>query len=538
MTDELMTRELEDALELRHEAGEAGQEDPHAGRRVRLRLVPWDTVATAPADPGQPGGRPYQEAFVRGAFDGIDPRRVTIEAGGHGQPLVGRGETLEQLEDAAYLDAIIARTAAGDELLELARAGVYTDVSVGFLPVTGGSRRRRDGTIERTRADLRRVAILERGSYPGAQLVHIREESSMPATDPIPAAPSLEEMATMVRGIVQDAIPAPVVSVPAPDQPSAILGRASSFADLYQRVMDGDEELVRALADQLTTDVPEIVRPAWLTNVLGILPAARPAVSAFGRDPLPDGGMEVNWPTFDGANDNSALRVAEQLTEKSEIVSAKILLGSDKTTIRTFAGGLDVSWQLLRRSSPSFREIALRILTTAWASVTDKAFVTDLVAKGTAGPVIAAGADAAAIHAALVEASAMVDDATGAPAGFVLAGSQAWLAAATAVGLGVSPYSVQNVPGTVAASTLNVSISGLTITRDRNLGPTDVIVSNGLAASWLEDGPFTAEQDVVAKLGTDTAIWSLGATGVFIPSGVIKMTAAPIARASSAKGDK
>src|SRR6187399_3115194 len=132
MTDETLERSSSDAILLRDDAGQAG---PDVGRTVRLRLVPWGAVAqNVPLE----GGRVGPETFARGAFDGVDPTRVTIEAGGHDRALVGRGTQLEQLDDAAYLDAIIARTAAGDELLELTRAGVYRDVSVSFAPVPGG----------------------------------------------------------------------------------------------------------------------------------------------------------------------------------------------------------------------------------------------------------------------------------------------------------------------------------------------------------------------------------------------------------------
>lgn len=529
MTDELLTRDEQDALELRHDDA---SDDPNAGRRIRLRLVPWGVVApNAKLESGLVG----PETFTRGAFDGADPTRITLEAGAHGGQLVGRGTALEQLEDAAYLDTVVARTPAGDELLELTRSGVYRDASVAFAPLAGGSRRRRDGVTERTRVDLRRVAIVERGAYPGAAPVLIRQLEDPAVTEPVAPELTADVVASIVRGIIADALPAPVVTIPAPDPASeSVLMRASSFGDLYQRVLDGDDELLRAFADQLTTDVPEIVRPAWLDTVLGILPAARPTVTAFGRSPLPATGMEVDWPTFDGAGDNSALRVAEQTAEKAEVISAKITLDSDKATVKTYGGGLDISWQTLRRSSPAFRDIALRILTTAWAQVTDAAFGTALIAKGVAGPIIPITVTADEVHLALVEASAMVDDATGAPASAVLAAPDAWLAIASAKGLVVPVYGTMNAAGTVQASSLTVNVSGLNITRDRNLPAGTILASNGLAASWLEDGMFTAEQDVVAKLGTDVAVWSLGAPAVYIPTGVVRLSISATARSTTA----
>ena len=40
---------------------------------------------------------------------------------------------------------------------------------------------------------------------------------------------------------------------------------------------------------------------------------------------------------------------------------------------------------------------------------------------------------------------------------------------------------------------------------------------------WLEDGPRTAQQDVVAKLGTDVAVWGIGAPAIYIPTGIVKL---------------
>lgn len=522
MTDELLHRELQDALELRHD--DAGE-----GRTVRLRIVPWGVVAPkATLERGAVG----PETFARGAFDGVDPSRVTIESGAHGGPLVGRGLALEQLEDAAYLDASIARTVAGDELLELARAGVYRDVSVAFAPRAGGSRRRRDGVTERTAADLRRVAILERGAYEGAQLVHIRSEDNVTAPDEL-QAPSLDDISAAVREIVADAIPAPVVQIPAPEREPSVLERAGTFAELYQRVLDGDDELLRALADEVTGDVPSIVRPGWLDTIIGILPAVRPIVTAFGRDSLPADGMAVNWPTFAGLTDDPSLRVGVQATQKADIVSAKIVLGSGTSPITTYAGGLDISWQTLKRSNPAFMAIALRILTTAWAQVTDKAFGAAIEAAATGAGAFPATPDAGDVHRTLVAASAVVDDTTGSPATFVLAGSAAWLGLAGIDGLFPANAGGGPAVGSVDAAGLTLRVSGLPIIRAKHLTPTACIVSNDAAASWLEDGMFTAQQDVVAKLGTDVAVWSLGAPGVFIPAGIVELTAAPVARASS-----
>lgn len=496
------------------------REDAQDERTVRLRIMPWDVVAQTPQGP---------EAFARGAFDAVDPTRVVIEAGGHGGPLVGRGLALEQAEDAAYLDARIARTSAGDELLELARDGVLRDVSVVFAPVRGGSRRSRAGATIRTRADLRRVAILERGAYPGAQVVEVREEVA-PMEDQTPDL-TVDAIASAVRTIITEAIPTPIVAIPAPADPAPLLARAESMADLYARVLAGDDELARAMADETTADVPSIVRPAWLDRIVGIVAGNRPVANAFGVVGLPPDGMEVNWPVFDPDDETSdATRIAVQATQKTDVASAKIVLGSDKTTIQTWAGGLDIAWQVLRRSSPAFQEIALRILTASWARVTDRAFAAAIMSKGTGTgtlPDLTTGTAGQALHRALLEASAKVDDATGSPATFVLAGADAWLDIGGAAGLLPRAYGTQNLPGVAQASTLAIEVSGLPIIRAKSLPADAVVVSNGEAADLMDTGAMTATQDVIAKLGTDVVVWSMGAPAVYIPSGIVKLTATP-----------
>jgi HK97 family phage prohead protease len=512
MPDDILTTEaLDDAVEVRSEEE----------RIITLRLVPFGVVANT---------RDGREVFMPGAFDGVDPSSVTIESQKHGGPLVGVGESIEQRDDAAYLDARIARTRDGDDLLELARSKVLRKASIVFVPTPAGSRRRDDGVIERHRVELRRVAVLERGAYAGAQVVAVRSaaEEEPVVTDTLDTAITLEQMRSAVREIVMEAIPAPVITPPAPTDEPSPLARADSLAALAELVIGGEtglnREMARAWADGVIADVPSIARPAWLSTIYSIMNPGRPVVTAFGREALPDTGMEVDWPTFDGDLED---RVAVQSAEKAVIISKKVVLASDKATVKTYAGGLDASWQVLRRTSPKYREIVYRILAAAWASVTDAAFGADLVSKGT-GTFTLDVTTAEKLHASLVEASAKVDDATGAPASFVLAAADKWLEIAKVAALMPPAYGTQNIYGTSQASTLRVEVSGLPVLRAKGLADGTVIVSNGQAASWLEDGFFTAEQDQVAKLGTDIAIWSLGASGIFIPTGVVKAaTAAP-----------
>jgi HK97 family phage prohead protease len=513
VTDLLRTTE-DGALTLVREESDPPEAefDPTAGRReVDIRVMPWNVVANTPE------GR---ESFVRTAFDGVDPSSVVIESMRHDGSIVGAGMSYRAEADGGYLRTKISRTPAGDELLRLVHDKVLRRASVLFAPLDGGTVHRSDGVLERQHADLRRVAIVPRGAYPGAEVVAMRsEENTVPEPQPL----TLDAIQAAVRTIVADAIPAPVINVPGVPAEPGVLARAESLNDAYTRVLAGDEELARAFADAVTGDVPEIVRPAWLTDIRGIMDRGRPTITSFGRASLPDSGMDINWPTFDG---DFTGRVAEQVTQKSEIISKKLTLDSASAALKTYAGGVDISWQLIQRSSPSYRDAVIRIISIAYGIVTDGVMAAAVEAAAAAGPVVAAGPNAAAIAAALFEASGMVEDATGQPANFVLAGTNAWLDIASSQGLVPAPYGTQNVSGTADARSLQVNVSGLPIIRDRNLAPTTVLVSASITADWLEDGPRTAQQDVVAKLGTDVAVWGIGAPAIYIPTGIVKLTIA------------
>jgi HK97 family phage prohead protease len=139
-------------------------------------------------------GPVYRETIARGATDGLDPVSVLLDYltdppapynTHQGSRLAGRGVESETTETGLRMGFRVARTSAGDELLELAREGILTDMSVMFAPRT--HRRRDDGVLERTAIDIHRVTIVPKGAYSGAQITAVRAASE---TDEPPAPPT------------------------------------------------------------------------------------------------------------------------------------------------------------------------------------------------------------------------------------------------------------------------------------------------------------------------------------------------------------
>jgi HK97 family phage prohead protease len=163
----ILTREVATGLQVR---------DDGDGRILFGPLIPWDVPARV-----MDRNRLVVETFERGALAGTDPTRVQLTARhprDSGELPIGRGVELEERADAAWGAWHVSKTAAGDEVLELARDGVPLGLSIGFREVDGGSRwsadRRR---VTRTRALVDHVAVVRTPAYVGAGVVGVREEA-------------------------------------------------------------------------------------------------------------------------------------------------------------------------------------------------------------------------------------------------------------------------------------------------------------------------------------------------------------------------
>lgn len=589
-----LTRASQDALLERADQAE--------GRRVDLRLMRWGEVA----ENTQEGIR---ESFARGAFAGVDPSRVTLEAQRHGGPLVGVGESIRETDQDAVMTFRVAPTPAGDELLVLAREGVLRDASVVFRPVK--SRNRPDGVIERQGVDLRRVALLERGAYPSAGLMAVREEADMEVSE-VTDTIDLQPVVTRLDGI-ETRLGQIEVLASTPSTSSNELSRYADVGEYARAVWTGEvsgDLVARTFADQITSQNDGLNPVGWIKDIKRIVFLGRRAINAFGGPgALPEKGMAFKYPYLASSN----TLVAVQATQKTEIQSARVDIDDADVSIATYAGGSDISVQLLERGDPSYLAVYQRVMTNFWATLTDAAFVTALeagsqtqtmgnalgapvslstsahaddiidatghgfsigdaivftsltggdattaalvnrvvwvtdtsfgantfrpsltpggspIAWGTAdlsaGTVRKVNTTAAGIRTSLFQGSVQVETATGAPASIALASTDVFLALSGLTDV-VPRYdgNPSNASGLAQANDLRMNINGLDVIHKSSVTPGKVILSNPIAAQWLEDGPKWLDATNAQKLGRDHAIYSYGVGVVYVPAGVVEMT--------------
>jgi HK97 family phage prohead protease len=160
----ILTREVATGLQVR---------DDGDGRTLFGPLLPWNVEARV-----HDRGRLVVEQFARGALAGTDPARIPLTAlhpRDNRELPIGVTVELDERDDAAWGAWRVSKTAAGDEVLELARDGVPLGLSIGFREVAGGSRwspdRRR---VVRTRAELDHIGVVRTPAFVGAGVVGVR----------------------------------------------------------------------------------------------------------------------------------------------------------------------------------------------------------------------------------------------------------------------------------------------------------------------------------------------------------------------------
>lgn len=449
-----------------------------------------------------------------------DPHHVV---GRLAAPLEAAGEGEAQVLNAS---ARIFDTTRGRDVLTEFGEGVYKGFSVGadfadWKEDADGVRHVTDWTL-RHLGIVRRPAFSESTGLQIAASAYPEQENPTMPTAEVLELPTIDELAQQVAAqlAAQEA---------APTHPLATF---ASFADYVTAVMDAEDDdagrlqAAFALVDQTTADNPGLVPPGWRNGIKANLDARRPAINAFGGPiPLPESGMESNWPYFDG--DLDAL-IKKQTTEKTELNSVKVSIKKASEPILTAGAASDISYQLLRRSSPAYRAAYLNILMAAWARYTEAQFEAALEGRGTwTGEAL--GTTAEAIRGQLFGASSAVEDATGAPAEVVLVAGDLWETWGALEGLHNPKYGTRNAAGTADASTLTIEINGLPVKRAPFLSDGVALASNSSAAKFPETGPMVATEEDVAKLGQNVAVWGMYEDAeVYFPAGVVLLGVEPV----------
>ena len=290
----------------------------------------------------------------------------------------------------------------------------------------------------------------------------------------------------------------------------------------YMRTKHGDTaesaRFTRALADVTTAQTPGLVPPQVTGDVLGTWLGNRPSVDVMSKPTLPPVGMEVQRPHIAQHTD------VGPHAEKAAVASQAFHLDLAKLPLNSYAGAVDVSWELANRSSPGALDIVFADLVSVYARKSDEgafgglwATVTQAVAwDGTAATLTKAIADAAVMCATNGEENLFPDT--------VWLGLNAWALLTGLVDTTGRPLfpalAPSNASGTADASGGISTVMGLRAAVDPYIVPNAFLVGPSDQAEFYET-PGAPVQLSVVDVGV--AGYNIGVIGMWAAAAVDPM---------------
>jgi HK97 family phage prohead protease len=498
-----------------------------AAREIEARIVPWHELAETAEG---------LERIERGAFDGLEPGSVVLRLD-HADPAIGRGISFEDREDGAYMAFRVSATARGDELLALVTDGTYRGASIGFEGIpeatTAGHHMGRRITI-RSKVNLREVSATWRPAYPSAAITQIRSEEMLndPTADattpaPVVVVPSHDPLERILGRLEAIEERARQDATAPPAGPPELITRMGDWAAAAMRQMAGEVISpleMRALAEIITTTNLGVVPPAYSSELLGFIDNSRPFLESTRRLPTPGAGIQMIVPRL-----VTRPTVGVQVAEKDELTSTNTAIDTVAFGMATVGGAGNLSLQLLRRSSPEFLDLYVRLLAEAYAVKTDDLAVDALLAE--AGVVEGGTIDPESLTLGAAYANAMT--ATNRPPDRIWLAPSAYAAfidAKTGAGGAGQPL----YPGLAQIGSITVGGNGgpnpmtlrPVIVPAMEDEAVDVIIGPSSGFGWAEDGTYTLQADNPAQAGRDVALVGMVWFAPLYPSAFTSFTLA------------
>jgi len=160
-----------------------------------------------------------------------------------------------------------------------------------------------------------------------------------------------------------------------------------------------EDRLQRAVANTLTGDVPGLLPPQHLAQILQVISTARPFVEASRRVPLTSGQLTYPFVT-------SRPTVGVQAAEKTETVSTKMAVTMQTVPAVTYLGAGDLSWQTIQWSTPDALQLWFDLCAEAYAQATEGAVAASI--GSIASATVVASDDLAGWYGAIAEAAGAV----------------------------------------------------------------------------------------------------------------------------------
>jgi HK97 family phage major capsid protein len=230
-----------------------------------------------------------------------------------------------------------------------------------------------------------------------------------------------------------------------------------------------EQRISRVMANTLSGDIPGLIPPQHITQIMQVISTSRPVVEASRKIALTSG--HLHYPRI-----TSRPIVGEQTAEKTELPSQKMTVEILDRPAKTFGGAGDLSWQAVQWSTPDALALWFDLAAEAYARQTE--IETCELLAALAGTITVGSADLAGWMGALTSAAGAIYSATGRMANTI----------ATDVATGFALLGLVGTanPVFLAAGSGNLATASGTVAGFR------LVISPGMPAGTVIIGDFSA----------------------------------------------
>lgn len=506
-------------------------------RNLEVRKVNQETrsitgLAVTWADIAEVAG--YKERFERGSIGNVEGVKL-FDA--H-KEIIGKVVRGADTEDGYEIEAVISKTARGNDVYEMLKDGTLDRFSVGFIPKES----REDGDVlVRTAVDLKEVSVVPFPAYAGAQVSEVRSDSKTNLIKEVNDETSLtnNQMDNINTNdlvtrsdfeVLERSIELIKENVSTTEAPATQFRSAGEFLKALAANDENARTEVRAYTGATLSD--SHTSNDWKADVLNIVDKGRPVLNLFDRGPLGAQGNSVEYPRVKAVSGD----VAVQAAEGDDLAYLKVEIETATAPVKTYGGYSEISRQAIERSDVAYLDAVLKHQAASYAKVTNKA-VLDAIAAATPQTgqsfTLSSATGDKFIGAVVDGVSKIEDNGSGATADFVFVSADVYAKLATLSDSAGRPLFNINGDGSNTIGGINVrgiagSLAGLPVVMNASLSAkTFYVASSSAVTTWENSGaPLRLQDENIINLTKQFSLYGYMAVGVKNANGLVKATVA------------
>lgn len=460
--------------------------------------------------------------------------------------------TGKETNDGWEIEARVAKTSFGDDVLELARVGVYSGLSVGFQMLDFDDRQDKDG-IHRTvkKALVREVSLTPFPAYEDATVTNVRQKGNMTVDTiektetekpPAPPAPTTEdvneiksEMSDLKRSIDLLATGKPW------ETNTAKLADTRSVGTFLKSIMkdgnDADLKTLQAIQERAYdggTTADTVMLPQWVGDLTRIIDQGAGISREFATGTLPNEGYTLEYAQLK----TNTIQVTKQAKDRDPLATGNVSVETKNATVETFGGATSLSRQEIERGHVRILDHHMRAMAIA-AGQRKRAsfhavFDATVAAQSAGGGKIASGKTLANLKYAdwvgmIVDAAVMFENGIGLALEKLIVDTTVFKHLATMIAADGRPLLSVSGTGANTAGTMNVTgltgnILNIPVKLDTDLTTATAVFANSLAIRSYESPLVRLQDESILNLTKDFSVYFYGAYAPEIPGALVPIT--------------